>query len=176
MSSGGNEKAVGSMSPQDVSWQLWNYCGFGFQLMYTHWDSSTNRSGGVKKEAPPSMIVKTHRGPSQPWLCQGIRNNIFWLGLGPRNNNGLNTIGEDFRGRQFRFQGLIRWRHDAQDSGSFHLSAVSSLGIWVPSPRSHHYLGRSPSRHEAGRRGRGVAKWQNQNTTQPLGGIQNRVS
>lgn len=170
MSSGGNEKAVGSISVQDTSWQLWNYCGFGFQLIYKHWESSTHGSGRIKEEALPSMIVKAHRGPSQE-----IKHSIFWLGLGPRNNNGLNTIGEDFRGRQFRFKGLIWWRHNVQDSGSFHLSAVSSLSVWVPSPKSRHYLRWSPSKHEAGRRGRGMEKWQNQNAMQLLGDLQNSL-
>lgn len=74
--------------------------------MHTHRDSSTHGSSGVMQEVLPSKIVKAHRGPCQPQLCQGIKN-ILWLGIGPRNDNGLNTIGQslslnikEFRGWQ----------------------------------------------------------------------------
>lgn len=101
-----------------------DYFGFGFLLMHTLRDSSTHGSSRVTQEALPSKIVKAHRGPCQPQLCQGIKN-ILSLGIGPRNDNGLNTIGESPSLNIKEFRG---WQ------------SVANMGVCVMSPGLRFFL------------------------------------
>lgn len=92
--------------------------------MHTLRDSSTHGSSRVTQEALPSKIVKAHRGSCQPQLCQGIKN-ILSLGIGPRNDNGLNTIGESPSLNIKEFRG---WQ------------SVANMGVCVMSPGLRFFL------------------------------------
>lgn len=141
-----------------------HYFDFGFQCMHTHQDSSTHGRRGVMKQALPNKIVKARRGPSQPQLCQGIKNSLLWLERGLRNNKGLNTTKE-YCSQLKKYSevgslGLIQWLYHVSNQ-DLPLFCSTIPSIWVPSTRSLHYLRWSlqlQAIQEAGRRGGGKGR------------------